>query len=472
LWDFGDGQTSEERNPTHIYEAPGTYTVSLTVANDLGEDTKVKTGFVTVVAVVAKFTAVPSSGSTMYRYSEVQFTDQSEGVVSSWLWDFGDGTTSSEQNPSHAYAEQGVYSVTLTVSNEHGSSTTDPGDYYIQVLRHDLEFVLAAPAAPWAARINPHVVAFQNKLWLIGGTVGTGFYDTSDYRDVWNSSDGVNWALVTASPQWASSVTHGYGVVIFNNMLWVIGQGESWCSNDGVDWFLVATGAPWGRKRVWHSTIVFKGMLWVFGGIDSDDVYTAKRDVWRSSDGANWTHVGDIDVSLESRRKEMAATVFNDKLWMFGGWNCIAGGCSAHGGAWCTGDGITWEWLSREAVDGRVRFTALAFNDQMWITGRGNVTYTSLREILRSTDGVNWSEPAIYPTDWVDIGGPGAVLHNGKLWLLGGIDDTGLLNKVWYAEVGEESVLPRVVCGAPFFRNIGMHIPGGIVAGKGPRKRR
>lgn len=47
----------------------------------------------------------------------VQFTEFSNGAIVSWLWDFGDGTTSSERNPVHVFAEPGTYDVTLTVSD-------------------------------------------------------------------------------------------------------------------------------------------------------------------------------------------------------------------------------------------------------------------------------------------------------------------------------------------------------------------
>jgi uncharacterized protein (TIGR02145 family) len=61
----------------------------------------------------------------------VQFTEQSTNKPTSWLWNFGDGDTSSEQNPSHEYLSSGVYSVALTVTNNFGSSTETKSDYII-----------------------------------------------------------------------------------------------------------------------------------------------------------------------------------------------------------------------------------------------------------------------------------------------------------------------------------------------------
>jgi PKD repeat protein len=121
-WDFGDGSHASSQNPTHTYTQPGTYTVSLTVTNDFGSGTRSKVGYVTVTsnAPVADFTATPSSG---FAPLAVSFTDTSTNSPTSWSWDFGDGTTSTAQNPSHTYTVAGNYTVRLTVANSGGTSS-------------------------------------------------------------------------------------------------------------------------------------------------------------------------------------------------------------------------------------------------------------------------------------------------------------------------------------------------------------
>ena len=69
----------------------------------------------------AAFTASPTSGSAPLS---VAFTDASTGSIASWLWDFGDGATSTSQNPSHTYSDPGTYTVTLTVSGGGSSDST------------------------------------------------------------------------------------------------------------------------------------------------------------------------------------------------------------------------------------------------------------------------------------------------------------------------------------------------------------
>jgi uncharacterized repeat protein (TIGR01451 family) len=80
----------------------------------------------TPVTPVADFTADNTSGSDSLT---VKFTDTSENYPTSWLWDFGDGTTSTEQNPTHTYTTPGVYTVKLTASNLAGNDTMTKTDY-------------------------------------------------------------------------------------------------------------------------------------------------------------------------------------------------------------------------------------------------------------------------------------------------------------------------------------------------------
>jgi len=129
-WDFGDGATSTSQNPSHEYTVAGTYTVSLTVTNSAGSDTESKTDYITVSEAtnppVAAFSGSPTSGEVPLT---VNFTDESTNSPTSWSWTFGDGGTSTAQNPSYEYAAAGTYTVELTVTNAYGSDTETKTDY-------------------------------------------------------------------------------------------------------------------------------------------------------------------------------------------------------------------------------------------------------------------------------------------------------------------------------------------------------
>lgn len=128
FWDFGDGVTSSEQNPTHTYTTPGVYSVSLTAYwGEEESDTRTRTDYITVFeAIKAGFSGDPISGIAPLT---VKFTNTSTGNYDASNWDFGDGATSSEHNPTHTYQEAGSYTVRLTVSGQGGSATETRTDF-------------------------------------------------------------------------------------------------------------------------------------------------------------------------------------------------------------------------------------------------------------------------------------------------------------------------------------------------------
>jgi PKD repeat protein len=131
-WDFeNDGVVdSTLQYVFHVYENPGTYTVKLTVNESGRINSEVKTFFIKVSppACQAEFVAEPREG---YGATTVQFTDLSNGDVTGWAWDLnGDGDIDSTvQNPAYLYSQNGLYSVTLTVTTANCSDITTKYDY-------------------------------------------------------------------------------------------------------------------------------------------------------------------------------------------------------------------------------------------------------------------------------------------------------------------------------------------------------
>jgi PKD repeat protein len=127
VWDFGDGTTSTEVNPSHTFDyTHSPYTVTLRATADLGCP-----GFIVKQAYI-KVTAPPLAAfgvnpDTVIAYPDKNFTftdHSSRSAVVTWMWSFGDGQTSSKQSPAHAYADTGLYKVRLIVYNVHGCADT------------------------------------------------------------------------------------------------------------------------------------------------------------------------------------------------------------------------------------------------------------------------------------------------------------------------------------------------------------
>lgn len=126
-WNFGDpasgpSNVSSLQNPEHIYMLTGDYTVLLEVFSGNGcSDTITKT--VTIgAAPTASFTADTACLGTVTQFADESVA--SSGAIVSWLWDFGDGATSNNQNPQHLFITPGLHTVTLTVGDADGCEAT------------------------------------------------------------------------------------------------------------------------------------------------------------------------------------------------------------------------------------------------------------------------------------------------------------------------------------------------------------
>ncbi len=129
-WAFGDGGISTSQNPTHQYNNAGTYSVTLTATNSFGSDTETKNNYITVSASgSAPVTGFTADKTSITEGQTVNFTDQSLNGPTSWSWIFGDGGTSSSQNPSYQYNTEGTYNVTLTATNSFGEDTETKNNY-------------------------------------------------------------------------------------------------------------------------------------------------------------------------------------------------------------------------------------------------------------------------------------------------------------------------------------------------------
>jgi PKD repeat protein len=152
-WDFGDGNSSTAQNPVHVYNRPGVFTVSLTITAGGRTETFTAPSFVTVGSPTPDVDFSASSRN-VFSGEVVTFTDETvspDAPVVSRRWDFGDGSGSSEVNPSHQYTEPGLYTVSLTVDNVF-TNVTETKNNYITVQRK-----VAPEARPTLSTPTPFV---------------------------------------------------------------------------------------------------------------------------------------------------------------------------------------------------------------------------------------------------------------------------------------------------------------------------
>lgn len=162
LWDFGNGNTSSQQNPSAQYSTPGSYTVKLRVTNAQGSDSITRVNFVKVFAnPVASFTAAPN---VICQGGTISFNDSStlgSAPIETWFWSYGDGDTASNStgNSIHTYnsALAGNFSVTLVVTDTNGCTSNS-----LQTISIIQKPTLAFTGTPLASCTTPLTVSFTN----------------------------------------------------------------------------------------------------------------------------------------------------------------------------------------------------------------------------------------------------------------------------------------------------------------------
>jgi len=187
-WDFGDGNMAGDVDtPMHTYSEAGTYTINLTATNDGGSTSAIDTITVLPPKPHSAFTASPTSGK--YPLA-VNFVDLSTGEgINEWAWTFGDGGTSTSQNPLYAYAHVGLYEVRLTVTSPSGSSVHHISNFINVTAEGIVCPVITIP--PTVTPPASHIGVFKDSNWYLDSN-GDGSYNSGDTRVIFGAP-GENW---------------------------------------------------------------------------------------------------------------------------------------------------------------------------------------------------------------------------------------------------------------------------------------
>jgi gliding motility-associated-like protein len=187
LWDFGDGFTSTEDNPTHLYTNVGTYKITLTAFDSTSCNKTDATSFTITVSPIptASFTYNPNPPK---ENTITNFVNQSIGATS-YLWNFGDGDTSDLMNPGHLFNATGTYNVCLKATNDAGCSA-DTCENVAALIRPLVDVPSAFTPGKFGVNSNIRVVGFGiAKLhWTIYNRWGQKVFETSSTKSSWNGT--------------------------------------------------------------------------------------------------------------------------------------------------------------------------------------------------------------------------------------------------------------------------------------------
>ena len=202
-WDLGNGTISTLQNPSTTYITPGTYTVTLTVSNGSGSNVKTVTNYITVVPTPVVSFAASDSGISCPPKT-VQFSNNSVpgvGGAATYLWDFGDGNTSTLQNPTHTYATFGTFSLTLSVTNSAGCSKILTKANYIQTIQKPIANFTGSNNNSCTLPLN---VSFSN-------------LSTGAISYLWNFGDGGTSTAANPSHNYTSAGSYTVTLIATNN---------------------------------------------------------------------------------------------------------------------------------------------------------------------------------------------------------------------------------------------------------------
>jgi hypothetical protein len=235
----------------------------------------------------------------------------------------------------------------------------------------------------WEGRHTAGYAVYKDKMWIIGGDVNQGHYQ----NDVWSSSDGKNWTFVNRDHPlpWAPRALHY--TVVHDDKMWIIGgqtmpafgkadeifYRDVWTTTDGVQWQQVEIKEPaWPQRGMIGGSAVFQGRIWILGGGTYDTPQIPQRkffnDVWSSADGATWTQ--HVEHAPWEPRQYHDVAVFDDRLWVLEGYN-VKGGNRKD--VWHSADGVHWTEVPNTPWKPRHAASVFVYDGGLWMVAGNNM---------------------------------------------------------------------------------------------------
>lgn len=291
---------------------------------------------------------------------------------------------------------------------------------------------LSANADIFEPRWGHQVVNLNGLLVLTGGK--DVLYNHKN--DSWTSTNGVTWTMANGNAPW--SARRGHTMTVHNNKIYLIGGGtapsvgninkEVWQSTDGATYTLVTSNPPFAA-RFYHTAVSFGGKLWVFGGTGSAN--TQLNDAWNSTDGITWTAAVNTPFALEGA----TLTVHSGELYMAGGY--CTGSCSPQyrKDIFKSVNGNVWTTVSGSIAYGAVGQIAASYANKLFYFGGASTVRYAQGSMLMPFGVATWTYSS--PLGARD-GAASAIFDDGsgsKLWVFGGgLDPSGISNDIMTME--------------------------------------
>lgn len=238
------------------------------------------------------------------------------------------------------------------------------------------------------------IVHFNGEFWSVGGY--NSYNGDQPSSDVWNSTNGVNWVSVTSN-QFPGRIKHT--LTVYDNKMWVIGGStydsgifrglrDVWYSTDGITWSLVTDMAPFISAQS-HAALEFNGRLFLIrDGLNETELGNT---VWSTTDGMNWTK--ETSNALPNR-EDFNAVVFNDEMYVLSGVLYKDGVDEYYNEVYKSADGVTWTQVATIGIPytERAQGQALVYDNKIWVIGGRDYTTSVGKGLWYTENGSEWYE--------------------------------------------------------------------------------
>jgi len=260
--------------------------------------------------------------------------------------------------------------------------------------------------------------------------------------------ENLSWTKIKSSAPWEPR--DAGETFLFQNKMWLMGGlsgnnkannyiveywtaphfNDIWNTEDGVNWNLIASSSAWSPRRSMSVTL-FQNKLWMLGGWSPITGYT--NDIWTSNDGVRWTKI--IEHAAFPAVEGQSLIVFQNKLWKIGGVNYDER--QTKNEVWYSENGI--DWIKVENIPWKPRWdhAVTEFKGRLFLAGGINLAGEVFNDVWVSEDGIHWSI-IVENAPWSTRKDHALKVYKGKLWLIGRLNDVerGVVNDVWFSNDG------------------------------------
>ena len=369
-----------------------------------------------------------------YSFSSMPIDQDGDNVALRFSWGDGDTSGWSELVATeevifmrHSWSFPDTYYVRVQAKDEKENTSEWSLPLLVDITENSQPFA-STPAGPTNGWVN------NEYIFLTFATDPDS--DSVAIRFSWGNGDTAEWSSfmpsggwINMSNPWGNPDTYYVQVQAKD----IYGTMSSWSEPatiiiGAVVWICATPHAAWSPRES-HASVVFDNKMWVIGGFHCPD------EVWSSPDGVRWTC--ETNSAGFGERDDHRAVIFDNKIWVIAGSQR-----NPMNDVWCSSDGVNWTCVTNQAAwPPRYDHSAVVFDNKMWVMG-GVGESSLLNDVWYSEDGINWT-CATESAPWVPRQNHTSVDFDNKIWVIAGRGPSHDYGDIWFSPDGANWVYVR-----------------------------